>query len=141
MPHMLSALVASLSVGAGPSAGTLDVNVEGLRNSRGHVEACLSRDSRFFPDCSRDPAALKLTVSAAAPKLRFIDVPPGRYSLSIFHDANANRRFDMLLGIPKEGFGFSRNPTVRFGAPKFKQVDIELGSTVVRHTVRMQYIL
>lgn len=47
----------------------------------------------------------------------------------------------MFLGIPKEGFGFSRNPAVRFGAPRFEQVYIELGPGFTRTSVRMQYIL
>ncbi|MDQ3245816.1 MAG: DUF2141 domain-containing protein [Pseudomonadota bacterium] len=141
MKHVIVALAAAMLVGAGAPKATLDVDVAGLRDSRGLVQACLSRDPRYFPDCSRDPASVKVSVSAAAPKLRFTGVEPGRYALSVFHDANANRRLDMLLGIPKEGFGFSRNPRVRFGAPKFEQVDIEVDPTVTRQSVRMQYIL
>lgn len=141
MATLILALAASVALGADAAEGVLEVDVSGLRSSRGVVQACLSRNSRYFPDCSRDPAALKISVSAAAPKLRFTGVQPGRYALSVFHDANANRRLDMVLGMPKEGFGFSRNPKVRFGAPKFEQVDIELGPTVTRQTIRMQYVL
>jgi uncharacterized protein (DUF2141 family) len=43
--------------------------------------------------------------------------------------------------VSKEGFGFSRNPVVRFGAPRFDNVRIELAPGFTRAPVRMQYIL
>ena len=46
-----------------------------------------------------------------------------------------------LMGMPREGFGFSRSPVVRFGPPKFEQVHIKLASGLTRQVIRMQYIL
>jgi uncharacterized protein (DUF2141 family) len=120
---------------------SLDVEIAGLRSTRGLLQACLTADPRYFPDCSRDPHSIKVSMPAAAKSVRFGRVRPGRYALSIFHDANANGKLDMLMGIPKEGFGFSRNPKVRFGAPTFDQVFIQLDSSVTREVIRMQYIL
>ena len=119
----------------------LEVEVQGLRNSKGVIHACLSRDPRHFPDCKRDANAIKLTVPATVRRLRLTGYAAGRHALTLFHDENRNQRLDTVLGIPREGFGFSRNPVVRFGAPKFKQVDIELGPGFTRQTVRMQYLL
>ena len=124
-----------------PQQGVLDVEVHGVRNARGVVHACLSRSPRHFPDCRADPAALRQTVPAAARAMRFPGVAPGRYALTLFHDENSNQRLDTLMGIPREGFGFSRNPTIRFGAPRFEQVSIELGGGVTRQSIRMQYLL
>jgi uncharacterized protein (DUF2141 family) len=141
MKRALMALAALPLIGAAAPTGNVEVRIEGLRNSRGVIQACLGRDPRFFPDCSNDPAAFKLSAAAATPFLRFTGVAPGRYALTLFHDENANNRLDMLLGIPREGFGFSRNPKVRFGAPKFRQVDIEVGPTVTRQSIKVQYVL
>ena len=66
---------------------------------------------------------------------------PGTYALTVVHDENLNHKLDTTLGIPREGFGFSRNPVVRFGAPKFRQVDINLDSGFTRASGRMQYLL
>lgn len=126
---------------AGQPAATLEVDIEGMRNQRGVIHACLSEDPQHFPDCSADPGAMKLTVPAAARQIRFTRVPPGRHALTLFHDENSNQRLDTFLGIPREGFGFSRNPKVRFGAPKFNQVDIEIIGGIARQAVRMQYLL
>ena len=36
----------------------------------------------------------------------------GTYAISVLDDENSNLEMDMILGIPKEGFGFSKNPRV-----------------------------
>lgn len=140
---MISAIVlaAILASGGDASPATLDVDVDRVRSMRGVIHACLNRDPVHFPDCRKDPAALKLTVPAAQAQLRFSGLIPGRYALTVFHDENGNQRLDTMLGIPREGFGFSRNPKVRFGAPRFNQVAIVLDRGISRQTVRMQYLI
>lgn len=123
-----------------PSA-TVEVGFTGLRNTRGAVHACLTRNPSHFPDCKSDPLALKRTVQASAGHIDFKGVSPGRYALAIFHDENANLKLDKFLGIPKEGFGFSRNPVVRFGPPQFDKVSMDLAPGFARTSVRMQYLL
>jgi uncharacterized protein (DUF2141 family) len=68
-------------------------------------------------------------------------VPPGRWALSLVHDENANGRLDTFLGIPREGFGFSRNPRIRFGAPGFDDVAFAVGAAPAAMTVEMKYML
>jgi uncharacterized protein (DUF2141 family) len=123
------------------TAAALHVDVQGLRNARGVIHVCLTQQPRHFPDCTADPRAVKLTVPASTSRIHLAGLQPGRYALTLLHDENRNRKLDTMLGIPREGFGFSRNPVVRFGAPKFRQVDIELGPGFTRHAVRMQYLL
>lgn len=119
----------------------LQVDVEGLRNSRGVLQGCLTADRQSFPDCRRDPKAMKVTVPAGTRRLVFSNFPPGDYAVTLFHDTNANGKLDTVLGLPLEGFGFSRSPVVRFGPPRYDDVNIRLGSGFSRITVRVQYIL
>ena len=119
----------------------LDVEVQGLRNARGQIHASLTRNRAHFPDCSKDPEAIKRTTPASKPQLRFTGFPPGDYALTVLHDENANDRMDKVLGVPKEGFGFSRSPVVRFGPPRFEQVRIALAKASTSVTVRIQYVL
>ena len=126
---------------AAAETSTLEVDVDNLRNGKGVIQACLTRDRQHFPDCKSDPAALKRTVSSHAPRLLFTGLPPGEYAVALFHDENANQRFDTMLGIPREGFGFSRNPVVRFGAPRFDKVSMQLAPGYTRIRVRLQYLL
>jgi uncharacterized protein (DUF2141 family) len=130
-----------LPLGGTSMPGTTTIEIENARNSKGVLHICLTTQSRHFPDCSRDPAAIKRTVPATSRSLNLTGVAPGRYALTLFHDENNNQRLDTILGIPREGFGFSRNPLVRFGAPKFRQVEFQLTPGINRQTVRLQYLL
>jgi uncharacterized protein (DUF2141 family) len=124
----------------GPTA-VIDVDVSGLRNQRGTVQVCLTRLPAHFPDCKGDPKALTGSVPANRGHVQFQTVPPGQYAVSVFHDENSNRKLDRFMGIPREGFGFSRNPVIRFGPPRFDKVSIQLAPGYTRAGVRMQYLL
>ena len=133
--------MAALAAGVDSQQGSLTIHIANVRSPRGVVHACLTRDSRHFPDCRADPLAVRSTVPATANVLRFTELPAGRYAVTLFHDENRNQRLDMLLGLPKEGFGFSGNPRIRFGAPKFNEVTIAVPPGQTGRVIRMQYLL
>ena len=64
---------------------------------------------------------------------------PGNYAISLVHDENANGRLDKAILIPREGFGFSRNPKITFGPPKFSAVEVAVGQGDVKVPVKMKY--
>lgn len=106
------------------------------------VRLCLTRQPAHFPDCNSDPAALRRSVAAgAAASIRFAGIDPGTYALSVIHDENGNGRLDRFLAIPREGFGFSRNPRIRMGPPRFDEARFEIGAGAVRQSVQMKYLL
>ncbi|HEX8415380.1 MAG TPA: DUF2141 domain-containing protein [Sphingomicrobium sp.] len=120
---------------------SVELDLQNLRNSRGLLQLCITANAAVFPDCSRDPQAIKRSFPAGLRKLAIPAVPPGHYAITLFHDENANRKLDTMLGIPREGFGFSRSPVVRFGAPKFNQVGIDLKAGINRQVIKLQYLL
>jgi uncharacterized protein (DUF2141 family) len=125
---------------AAPAA--LDVDVEGLRNGEGTVLVCLTRDADAFPDCREDPDAKRVSAEAGeARHLTFQGLATGDYALSIIHDENGNGRLDTLVRIPREGFGFSRNPRIRFGPPRFSDARFAVAAGENRQTVRIRYLL
>lgn len=125
-----------------PGHTGIDVRFEGLRSSRGLLRACLTREPRFFPHCEKDPAALKASIAAGAhAHMRFEDVAPGNYALMVLHDENGNARVDTMLGIPREGVGFSRNPALRMGPPAFEAVRFPVGQEPVEQMIRLKYFL
>lgn len=134
-------LATLLAVSGQPATSTLEVYVDGLRNTRGFIRACLMQDRGKFPNCNADTSAIAATVAASSGRVTFAHVKPGIYAVTLFHDENANARLDTVLGIPKEGFGFSRNPVVRFGAPRYDKVSIELAPGYTRVRIRLQYLL
>src|SRR5690606_25531257 len=61
----------------------------------------------------------------------FENLKPGKYAISVLHDANKNKDLDKnKLGIPKEGFGFSNNVLGAMGPPSFDRAIIDLAPDV-----------
>ena len=133
---------ASLVLLPGNSAGsTVEVELTNVRNERGVMHLCLTRSPEHFPDCEGDPAAAKATVRANVRDVRLPAAEPGSYALSVIHDENGNGRLDTTLGIPREGFGFSRNPAIGFGPPSFETVRFAAGTGPSQQIVRLRYLL
>lgn len=125
-----------------PQNNELRVRITELRNDKGMVHACLTGDPAYFPDCTGDPHALKLSVpSQQASELRFYHVPAGTYALSVVHDENGNGKLDTFAKIPREGFGFSRNPRIRFGPPTFSETSFKVSAGDNLLEVRVRYLL
>ena len=145
-----SALILSATFAAVPllaaataSAGSdVSVSVTGLRSAKGQVLACLTNQPRAFPDCAKDPASHKLIVPLNGNTVRidFGPITPGRYAIALLHDQNGNGKADMVLFMPKEGFGFSRDAPARFGPPSFNSAAFGVADVPVNLTVRMRYM-
>ena len=121
---------------------SVEIRIEKLRNLRGVVQICLTGKADTFPDCAKDSRAITRTVPARnAASISFDGLPPGEYALALFHDENGNKKLDTFLGIPREGYGFSRNPAVHFGPPRFQQARFEVSGGIARLSIRMQYLL
>jgi uncharacterized protein (DUF2141 family) len=131
------------SVPAVAAMGALDVHFEGLRSAKGYLRACLTRNPSYFPKCEKDPASFKVSIAAGpTAHIAFGDVPPGDYALLVLHDENGNNKVDTMLGIPREGVGFSRNPRLMFGPPRFDAVRIHIPAGAASETgVKLQYFL
>lgn len=124
------------------STATLDISISGLRSQKGDVLVCLSTNPKYFPDCRKDEDARKIKVAASsASNIQIADVAPGTYAVALIHDENTNGKMDMALFLPREGFGFSRNPKIGMGPPKFKSAQFEVGSDDASYAVKMKYIL
>jgi uncharacterized protein (DUF2141 family) len=126
-----------------PAAGvSVTVVISGLRAARGLIRACLTTRAQTFPECDKDPQSLRLTVPAQnGPSLVFRHVMPGTYAVSLFHDENSNGRLDKVLGIPSEGYGFSRNAPINFGPPKFAAARFAVSATDLSLPISVRYIL
>lgn len=138
----ISGAVANQAAVAPVVAATIDISVSGLRSKKGDVLVCLSTNPKYFPDCRKDKAARKIKVSASsASKVQIVDVQPGTYAVALIHDENGNGKMDMRLFLPREGFGFSRNPKIGMGPPKFKSAQFTVAGKDADYTVKMKYIL
>ncbi len=71
---------------------------------------------------------------------RFDGLPNGNNAVSVFHDANSNAKLDTFAGIPKEGYGFSRNPGFKPRAPKFAEAEVVVQGAA-KTTIKLRYLL
>lgn len=135
----LAVLALATLPGAMPT-GTLDVRVSDLRSTKGVIRLCLTADPKNFPGCTDDRNAVTRTFPAGAPGVRIAGLGRGDYAVSVIHDENNNAKLDTFAGIPREGFGFSRNPPIRFGAPRFAAARFTVTSDANQQQIRMRYI-
>jgi uncharacterized protein (DUF2141 family) len=124
-----------------PSPIRLIVNVENVRSVQGLIAVTLYADEprRFL---AHHGSLYVVRVPAAAPTTQMcIHVPqPGTYALAVYHDADADRHLKRSgLGLPREGYGFSNNPSTLFGLPSFRAVRLPVPRTDTETRVKLRY--
>ncbi len=119
-------LTAVIKLTASPSAfaqsnSSLTVTINGLKNQRGQVCLTLFSGGRGFPTSSDRAVAARCVKLENAPlTVKFENLKSGNYAIAAYHDANNDGTLNRnLLGIPTEEFGFSQNPKILTGPPKF----------------------
>ena len=123
---LLVALAAALPSGAG--AATLEIRVEGLPKAEGQLLLALADSAAGWDGQAEPRARRRQAVTGTTEIVRIDDLAPGAYAISVFHDANANGRMDKnIVGMPTEGYGFSRNPVVMRKAT-FEEARFELAA-------------
>ncbi len=129
-------------LGGASAPGSVAADVTGLRSARGQLLICMTTRADMFSKCDRDPAARRLTLPVAqARNIRFEGLPTGSYAIALIHDENSNNRLDTSFGIPREGFGFSRNPVIRFGPPKFDDARFSVTGSNTEEAIKVKYML
>ena len=139
-PKLALGIAGWISLGGAAPVASLEIDVAGLRSTSGLIQLCLTANPDKFPSCTGDARALTRTVPAGQGQLRFAALPQGDWAVAVIHDANGNGRLDTVMGIPREGFGFSNNPAIGFGAPRFAAARFRLGGDA-SETIRMRYLL
>jgi len=138
-PRLLPVLAAlPLIVTATASrAAELEVVITNIQSATGFVRLGLYNDPERFPKRKGtiDGGDVKVTGDTATYVFR--NLKPGDYAVAIYHDANANKRFDKTLGIPTEGFGFSNNARPRLSAPSFKRAAVTVKAPRTKITIRL----
>jgi uncharacterized protein (DUF2141 family) len=124
-----------------PGPVRLYVDVHNVRSSTGLVAVTLYADdpSRFL---RRRGSLYVGRVPARAGTTRVcIHLPAtGVYALGVYHDADADRRYDRnAIGLPSEGYGFSNDAPAIFGLPSFRSVRLQVPRSGFETRVRMRY--
>ncbi len=114
------------------SSGVIKILVSNIEEKRGTIHYGVYNDSKLFPDDSGKILGGYEEVSKVIENGLLIDgLEESNYAIAIFHDKNANNKFDTFLSIPKEKFGFSNNARVFLGPPKFEDASIFVGQNSI----------
>jgi len=130
----------ALLIGAAPTS-ELTIQFTKLRNAKGLIRICLTAVPNNFPACGNETDAVTRSIPAGTHDLRIAGLPHGDYAIAVIHDENGNKKLDTFMGIPREGFGFSRNPPIGFGAPRFAAARFSLQGDTETQQVQMHYLL
>ncbi|HET8935974.1 MAG TPA: DUF2141 domain-containing protein [Polyangiales bacterium] len=123
------ALVCASLVRAQPkAAGQVIVDIVGLHSDKGRVLVALYCGEAGFPGEIKKACASQVAYSKdRRVHLVFDKIPAGEFAVSMFHDENANSNLDRnFLGMPKEGWGTSRDAKASFGPPKYSDARVSL---------------
>jgi uncharacterized protein (DUF2141 family) len=98
----------------------VEVRVSNFDNNKGSCIVCLYDKASEFGDKGKPVMCGTVTIANKITRVVFDNITPGTYAVMAIHDANNNRKFDTnFLGIPKEGYGASKNKLPFAAAPKF----------------------
>ncbi|KYC41284.1 hypothetical protein WA1_22635 [Scytonema hofmannii PCC 7110] len=121
----------------------LTVEINGLKNRQGQVCLSLFASSRGFPSNSSSAIQSQCVAIAATPlSVTFKNLQPGSYAVAVLHDTNKDNKANRNgLGIPIEGFGFSENPVIRTGPPRFNDAAVLVAGSTTNIQIQLNYLL
>ena len=103
-------------------AADLTVTVTDIKKIEGKIMLAMYDNAAGFDEGETAPVrAVAVDVDAETVSISFDELEAGDYAIKLYHDANDNGEMDQnMLGLPKEGYGFSGNGG-RFGPPPFTE--------------------
>jgi len=105
----------------------LGVTINNLKEATGAIVVSIFNQENDFPVDGKEFRKMSFAVKALSVTCTINDLKRGDYAIAIFHDQNNDGICNLgFLGIPKEGFGFSKNFVPRLKAPAFDDCKIEL---------------
>ena len=121
------------------STCTLEVLVTGLKNTEGQIMVSINEGSDGWPESNFLEQRFIPLFTAPNFTIIFKDLPYGNYALGLLHDKDNNGEMTKnFLGMPKEGFAFSRDYKVVFRAPKYEEANFELNTPKKTITIKVQ---
>ena len=121
--------------------GSIVCKVMDFESGDGNLEITLYDKEKGFPE------ELEYSVNTKNVKvngrdvvvIRWDNLPMGTYAIAGHHDANSNGEMDYnWIGMPKEGYCFSRDAKPVLSAPSFDDTKFKLDKELVTVYIHMQ---
>ncbi|MEH2069107.1 MAG: DUF2141 domain-containing protein [Nostoc sp.] len=147
LSYFLLASLLSISfvktVNAEPTA-KLTVVVNGIDHQKGEICFRVFGGEKGFPmNNTSEVQSGCAKITGTSVKKEFSGIKPGTYAVAVVDDQNGDRKLNKdFFGIPTEGFGISKNPTVSIqtGTPKFRDASFVVNKNTTIN-IKMKYSL
>ncbi len=137
---LLFGLTAVTGAAGAQAADRVSVPVSGLRSDDGVVRCGLYASAQAFPKAGQESRGVIAKIKGGQAVCVFNGVKPGTYAVAAFHAENNETEMQYgLFGKPKEGYGFSRNPPARMGAPAFASAAFDYAGGAQSVPIRLTY--
>lgn len=139
---VLMIIVLGLIFGFKPLAmGSIHITVKSCKSDKGKILIALYNSSDTYMQEKKALRKKVVDISNQKAQVYFEGLPYGNYAFVLYHDENSNLKFDKnIVGVPKEGYGFSNNARGRFGPPSFEKSQFRLASWKYKTEVSLQYL-
>lgn len=139
----LLSLTFGLSQNAQAFQNRLTINVQGLKAAKGRVCYSLFSSSAGFPMSANQAIRAEcIAANSNSSAIAFGNLTPGTYAVAVFHDMNNDGQLNKnTFGIPMEGFGFSQNPGIVSGPPKFRDAAIFVAGSGNAININLKHFL
>jgi uncharacterized protein (DUF2141 family) len=128
------------AVAEAQQGNTISVPVSGLRNNNGDVRCGLYNSAATFTKDGEWFQGVVAPITNQQATCTFNNVPPGTYAVSLFHAERGQTKMDTgMFGMPRDGYGFSRNAKIGMGPPAFSDAAYSYAGGAVSFPVAITY--
>ncbi|MBR8839022.1 MAG: DUF2141 domain-containing protein [Stigonema ocellatum SAG 48.90 = DSM 106950] len=119
----------------------LTVEINGLRNRSGQICISIFASSKGFPSRTTNAVQKQCVPITQTPlQVTFKNLQSGSYGVAVLHDAKGDGKLHRnIFGIPTDGFGFSRNPKILTGPPKFEDSAFVVAGSNTNIEIQLMY--
>ena len=141
LPRVTHAQFEAIEAGCDHASTAIDVRVRGVRSEHGYVTLVLYGDN---PDdfLVKGKKIFKQRFAARQGTVALcVSLPePGVYAAAAYHDENGNTKLDKnWIGLPKEGFGVSNNPSMFLAPPSHEEAAFTVADGISRVDIKLNY--
>lgn len=105
----------------------LTVHVSNIKEKKGKMIISVFNNLNDYLKEGKEYCKQIILVKDTFLRFTFHKLPKGKYAIALFHDLNEDGKCNKnLIGVPKEGFGFSTNKKPFLVAPSFDDVKIDI---------------
>ena len=111
----------------------LELHIDSIRNDKGKVIVLVYDSEKAFAadDLEKAVGFRELKAQRGKMVVDFPSLTTGPYAVSLFHDENGDYEFNMIDGIPLEGYGVSGAKHM-YDSPPFARAKIAAGKVDIK---------